>query len=37
MHLTTLEKKLTSEELLETKHGQITLRELLELGQAKGR
>ena len=37
MHLTTLEKKLRSEELFETNRGSMTLRELLELGQAKGR
>ena len=37
MHVTTLEKKLASDELLDTKHGQMTLRELMEIGRAKGR
>lgn len=33
----TIEKRLAEDLLLETKYGQITLRQLLEIGQAKGR
>ena len=37
MHITTLEKKLASDDLYKTQHGEITLRELLEISQAKGK
>ena len=37
IHITTLEKKLASNDLYDTKYGKITLRELLEIGQGRGR
>ena len=37
IHPSTLEKKLASRKKLETKHGPMTLRQLYDIGQAKGR